>query len=69
MIRKLISKQQLSGDQGNISLEQILFIGAIVAMGTGVLAFYTNIGDYFQNIELGNSPNFASNNGSNQGGK
>ena len=37
-------------ERGSLALEQILFIGAIVVMSTGILAFYGSMNDYFANF-------------------
>ncbi|HMO18326.1 MAG TPA: hypothetical protein PKA63_06395 [Oligoflexia bacterium] len=44
-------------ERGSLSLEHILFIGAVVLIGAGLGAFYTNLGGYFQNVQLGNPTN------------
>ncbi len=45
-------------EKGSISLEYILFVVAVVAVSGGILAFYTNIGDWFENITLPAQPEF-----------
>jgi hypothetical protein len=45
------NKQLNKNEQrGSLALEQILFIGAIVAMSVGLFAFYNNMGNYFSSI-------------------
>ena len=34
-------------ERGSLALEQVLFIGAIVAMGVGLYAFYGDLSNYF----------------------
>lgn len=43
-------------EKGSISLEYILFIVAIAAASAGIIAFYTNIGTWFQNFALPSQP-------------
>jgi hypothetical protein len=43
-------------ERGSLALEQVLFIGAVVAMGAGVLTFYTNLGNYFGGVQLPTPP-------------
>ena len=38
--------------RGSLALEQVLFIGAIVAMSLGLFAFYGKLGSYFQNFDI-----------------
>jgi uncharacterized protein (UPF0333 family) len=40
-------------EAGSLSLEHILFIGAVVLIAGGLGTFYTNLGDYFGNVNLG----------------
>ena len=48
-------KQRIS-EKGSLSLEHILFIGAVVTMFAGVTIFYDNISNYFRNITFSSSP-------------
>jgi uncharacterized protein (UPF0333 family) len=43
-------------EKGSLSLEHILFIGAVVAMSVGITAFYTNITTYFQGVGFAAAP-------------
>ena len=38
---------KLRSERGSLSLEQVLFISAIVLITTGIGAFYGSIGKYF----------------------
>ena len=48
--------RRLNNERGSLALEQVLFIGAIVAMATGLFAFYGNLSDYFENVGVTDSP-------------
>ena len=41
-----------NNERGSLALEQILFIGAVVALGVGVWAFYGNLSSYFANFKV-----------------
>ena len=43
-------------ERGSLSLEQVLFIGAIVLMGTGLTVFFDNIRGYFAGVGFSSSP-------------
>lgn len=49
-------RKLLLNRRGSLSLEQALFIGAIVAMFAGVSIFYDNLGKYFSSITFVNPP-------------
>ena len=38
------------GERGSLSLEHILFIGAVVLITAGLATFYGNINTYFSNV-------------------
>lgn len=42
---------------GSLALEQVLFIGAVVAMAVGVYSFYGELGQYFSNFKVENLTN------------
>jgi len=51
-------------EKGSLALEQVLFIGAVVAMAAGLFLFYENISGYLSSVgfsaapvNIGNSPN------------
>ena len=46
----------LKTDKGSLALEQVLFIGAIVALSAGLFVFYNNLADYFANIGFSTPP-------------
>lgn len=39
-----------TNERGSLSLEQVLFIGAIVAISIGLFAFYDSMGNYFSGM-------------------
>lgn len=41
-------KRKKNDEKGSVSLEHMLFVGAVVAVGAGVLAFYSSVGTYFE---------------------
>ena len=45
-----------SSERGSLSLEHILFIGAVVLITTGLATFYGNMNTYFSNIGFSASP-------------
>ena len=47
----ITNKSQVS-EKGSLALEQVLFIGAVVAMSLGLFAFYDKLGVYFQNFDI-----------------
>ncbi len=45
-----------SKERGSLSLEHILFIGAVVLITAGLSAFYGNMNTYFSNIGFSAPP-------------
>lgn len=45
-------KKQNSKERGSLALEQVLFIGAIVAMSVGLFAFYDDMRVYFDGVNV-----------------
>ena len=43
-------------ERGRLALEQVLFIGAIVALSAGIYAFYDRLGTYFQTVNIPSVP-------------
>lgn len=43
-------------EKGSLALEQILFIGAIVALSAGLFVFYDNLSNYFRNVGFSAPP-------------
>jgi hypothetical protein len=43
-------------ERGSLALEQVLFIGAIVALSAGIYAFYNRLGSYFQTVNIPSVP-------------
>lgn len=62
-------KKSQFNERGSLALEQVLFIGAVVAMSLGLFAFYDKLGAYFQNFDITGlsdsvpTPNGGSSNG------
>ena len=54
MIKRLIKVNK--DEEGSLALEQVLFIGAIVAMSAGLFAFYNGMGAYLQGVGFSASP-------------
>jgi Flp pilus assembly pilin Flp len=46
-----------TNERGSLSLEHILFIGAVVLIAAGLGTFYGNISTYFTNVNLGDATN------------
>lgn len=46
-------------EKGSLSLENILFITAIAAVGSAVITFYGGLGDWFGQVSLPNAPNIG----------
>jgi len=49
-------KKVASGERGSLSLEHILFIGAVVLITAGLATFYGNINTYFANVGFNAPP-------------
>ena len=60
-MKRLFSVRQ-SGERGSLALEQVLFIGAIVALSAGIYAFYNRLGTYFQTVNIPTVPSTTSTN-------
>lgn len=43
-------------ERGSLSLEHILFIGAVVALSLGITVFYNNISTYFSGVGFATAP-------------
>ncbi len=43
-------------EKGSLSLEQILFVAAVVGLGAGLTAFYGNISAYLTNVGFNAPP-------------
>ena len=50
------ANQKLSEAKGSLALEQVLFIGAIIAMSAGLFLFYGDISAYFSSFDVSNLP-------------
>ena len=48
--------RRVNNRRGSLALEQVLFIGAVVAMATGLYAFYGDISQYFTNVDFAAAP-------------
>jgi len=42
----------IRSEKGSLALEQVLFIGAIVAMSACLFIFYDNIRGYFEGVDI-----------------
>jgi hypothetical protein len=49
-------EKSVRNQKGSLALEQVLFIGAVVAMATGLYAFYGDISQYFTNVDFAAAP-------------
>jgi len=56
-------KMTASGERGSLSLEHILFIGAVVLITAGLATFYGNINTYFANVGFNAPPSNVGGNG------
>ena len=62
MNAKIIEKciptlNQIKDDErGSLALEQVLFIGAIVAMSVGLFSFFDELREYFTTFSVSNLP-------------
>lgn len=65
MLRIVRKKEVGKEEKGSLALEQVLFIGAIVALAAGLFAFYDNLSNYFSGIGFATPPaNFGNQSGS-----
>ena len=55
-IFKLFTLLNKNKERGNLALEQILFITAIVLLSAGVAVFYENLSTYFKTFSVGSAP-------------
>ncbi len=46
-------------EKGSLSLEHILFIGAVVLLSAGITTFYTNINTFFSSVSFTDTPNIG----------
>ena len=56
MKETIIGIRKEFGEKGSLALEQVLFIGAVVALSAGLFIFYDNLSAYFSNITFASSP-------------
>ncbi len=47
---------KIRGEKGSLALEQVLFIGAVVAMAAGLFLFYENISNYLSGVGFSAAP-------------
>ncbi|MCB0343615.1 MAG: hypothetical protein KDD66_00785 [Bdellovibrionales bacterium] len=50
------TKAKAKEEKGSLSLEQILFVAAVVGIGAGLTAFYGNISSYLTNVGFNAPP-------------
>jgi len=43
-----------TNERGSLALEQVLFIGAVVLLATGLFNFYGDLGTFFDNFNFDN---------------
>ena len=58
-MKKLFSVRR-ANEKGSLALEQVLFVGAIVALSAGIYAFYGRLGTYFQTVNIPTVPTATS---------
>ena len=53
-IRPLIKirRAEIDDERGSLALEHVLFIGAVVALAGAIYAFYGQLDEYFEGIDL-----------------
>jgi hypothetical protein len=54
-MKKYLGKT-FGSEKGSLALEQVLFIGAIIAMSAGLFLFYGDISAYFSSFDVSNLP-------------
>ncbi|MDR2338471.1 MAG: hypothetical protein LBE20_07550 [Deltaproteobacteria bacterium] len=55
-LSKILNQLRKSKERGNLALEQILFITAVVLLSAGVAVFYDNLSSYFQTFSVTRAP-------------
>lgn len=50
------NKNTILNEKGSLSLEQVLYIGAVVAISGGLYAFYGNISSYLEDVGFSSAP-------------
>jgi uncharacterized protein (UPF0333 family) len=55
-------------DRGSLSLEHILFIGAVILVATGLTTFYSRMSSYFTNVGFAAAPTNVGGSGGTAGG-
>ncbi len=55
-LKQLLRVRRSANENGSLALEHVLFIGAIVALSTGVFIFYDNLSNYFSSISFAKAP-------------
>ncbi|HQH26880.1 MAG TPA: hypothetical protein PLP17_05735 [Oligoflexia bacterium] len=56
MRKNLLHINRMNKEKGSLALEQVLFIGAVVALSAGLFIFYDNLSSYFSSITFAPSP-------------
>lgn len=51
-----VVRKEAESEKGSLALEQVLFIGAVVALAAGLFAFYDNLSNYFSGIGFATPP-------------
>ena len=48
-----------NNEKGSLALEQILFIGAVIAISGAIAIYYNGLGDYFKAASVGTPPSIT----------
>jgi hypothetical protein len=51
----------LKNERGSLALEQVLFIGAAIALSVGIFTFYEGMRGYFEGVSIGALPTTVTN--------
>lgn len=54
-----MDENNMKKERGSLSLEHILFIGAVVLLSAGISTFYTNINTFFSSVSFTDTPNIG----------
>lgn len=54
-----MEEEKVKKERGSLSLEHILFIGAVVLLSAGITTFYTNINTFFSSVSFTDTPNIG----------
>lgn len=54
---------KLGEERGSLALEQVLFIGAAIALSVGIFTFYEGMRSYFEGVSVTSLPTTVANPG------